>query len=74
MRFLYVAVIFGATAFGQNDRGTIAGIVRDSWGVGIAEATVQAKNTQTGATVKGVSGTGGKYTLADLPPETTTFR
>jgi len=66
MRFLFVAMILGATSFGQNSLGTIAGTVRDPWGVGFAEATVQAKNTQTAAIVKGVSGAGGKYTISDV--------
>jgi Carboxypeptidase regulatory-like domain len=67
MRFIFfITLIFGAIAFGQNDRGTIAGVVRDPWGVGLTEATVQAKNTQTGAMVKGVSGAGGKYTITDV--------
>ena len=67
MRFLVAISLLTAASFAQSDRGIISGTVRDPWGVGIAEATVQAKSTQTGNTVKAVSGVGGKYTIADVP-------
>jgi hypothetical protein len=46
MRFLFVAILLGTTSFGQNSLGTIAGTVRDPWGVALAEATVQASNAR----------------------------
>ena len=55
------------SAYGQSpDRGAIAGSVVDPAGRGFAGATVQAKNTQTGATAKAVTTAGGKYSLPDL--------
>jgi hypothetical protein len=66
MRFLTFAFVFAALAFGQNDRGTISGTVRDPWGAALADTTIQAKNVQSGTVSKAVSGAGGKYTLADL--------
>lgn len=66
MRFLFAISLLAATSFAQSDRGVISGTVRDPGGMGLAEATVQAKNTQSGTIVKGVSGAGGKYTIADV--------
>ena len=45
-------------------------MVRDPFGGVQTDATVQAKNAQTGAVVKGVSKAGGKYTIPDVPPGT----
>ena len=66
MRFLTAFFLLATVSSAQSDRGTISGVVRDPWGMTLAEATVQAKNTQTGAIVQGVSGIGGKYTIADV--------
>ena len=70
MRYLIVGFLLASTSFGQtvnpNDRGTISGMVRDPGGAALADATVQAKNAQTGSVSKAVSGAAGKYTLADV--------
>ena len=52
MRFEATAlcvVLLAATTFGQSDRGTITGTIVDPAGAVIANAPVEAKNTETGA-------------------------
>src|ERR1019366_21723 len=61
-----VGFLFVAQSFGQSDRGNISGMVQDSWGVAMANATVEAKNVATGSVAKAVSNAAGKYALADL--------
>jgi hypothetical protein len=70
MRLRTIAIAFvllAETAFGQSDKGTIQGTVSDPVGAILANAPVQAKNTDTGAVFKAASTTKGSYTLADLP-------
>ncbi|MBV9746640.1 MAG: TonB-dependent receptor [Acidobacteriia bacterium] len=70
MRFLTGVVcllIPVAAAFAQSDRGTITGTVTDSAGAVIADATIQARQTETGATFDTTSTATGNYTLAQLP-------
>src|SRR6476646_6441440 len=59
--------IIPVMAFGQSDRGAIAGTVLDPAGAVLGKATVQAKSVETGKVYKAVSLGTGKYTLADLP-------
>ena len=54
-------------AFGQGDRGTISGTVKDPVGGIVAGASVQATNASTGTVYKATSSKEGAYTLADLP-------
>jgi hypothetical protein len=61
---------FAVAAFGQSDRGSITGTVLDPVGAPIPNLTVQAKNTQTGATLRGNSSAAGKFTIADAPAGT----
>jgi hypothetical protein len=61
---LSIAAIF---VFAQSDRGTITGTVSDQAGAVVANAAVQARNVQTGATYDGATTTTGNYTLAQLP-------
>jgi Carboxypeptidase regulatory-like domain len=56
------------TAFGQGQGGAIAGTAKDPVGVAVAGATVQAKNTSTGETLKATTSKQGAYAIADLPP------
>jgi hypothetical protein len=56
-----------ASAFGQSDKGTIAGSVKDPVGKLAAGVAVQATNSATGAVFKATSSKQGAYTLADLP-------
>jgi len=55
------------TAFGQGDRGTISGDVKDPVGGIVASALVQTTNAATGAVFKSTSSKDGAYALADLP-------
>ena len=54
-------------AFGQSDRGTITGTVADPAGAIIANAAVEARNLDTGATYPVLSTDTGNYTIAQLP-------
>ena len=54
-------------AYAQSDRGTITGTITDSTGATIANATIEAKNTQTGAVYRAASSGTGNYTLGQLP-------
>src|SRR5579864_4177612 len=67
-KFLFgLSLILPVVAFGESDRGTIAGTVSNPAGASAARVTVQAKNVETGNVYKAVSMGTGKYTLAELP-------
>ena len=55
-------------AFGQAGAGTITGTVIDPAGAVIANAQIEAKNTDTGAIYPTVSTNTGNYTISQLPP------
>src|SRR6267154_1547763 len=68
-RFLAVAIfvlVTASTALSQSDRGTIAGTVEDSSGGAVANASVTATDTATGATYTSTTGPTGGYRLYDL--------
>jgi len=68
-RFLAVAIfvlVTAGTASSQSDRGTIAGTVEDSSGGAVANASVTATDTATGATYTATTGPTGGYRLYDL--------
>ena len=49
MRFRTAAVclfVFSLTAFAQTDRGTITGVISDPAGAVVANASVEAKNSE----------------------------
>jgi len=69
MRYLSFVFLFAAACFGQS-AGSISGVVHDPFGGLQSNATVQAKNAQTGIVVKGVSKADGKYTIPDVAPGT----
>ena len=54
-------------AFAQSDRGTITGTVSDPAGAVVANAAVEARNTETGAVYSSASTGTGNYTIAQLP-------
>ena len=56
-----------AVVLGQSDRGTITGTVADPAGAVVANAPIEAKNTETGAVFQAASSDTGNYTLAQLP-------
>ncbi len=55
------------TAFAQSDRGTITGTIADPAGAVVANAPVEARNVETGATYEAASSATGNYTLSQLP-------
>src|SRR6266481_3533489 len=68
-RFFAVAIfvlVTASTALSQSDRGTIAGTVEDSSGGAVANASVTATDTATGATYTATTGPTGGYRLYDL--------
>ena len=70
MKFLLLGVclfLFSGAAFAQSANGTITGTISDPAGAVIANAAVQARNVQTGATYQAESTTAGNYTIAQLP-------
>ncbi|MBV9505579.1 MAG: TonB-dependent receptor, partial [Acidobacteriia bacterium] len=66
----FIALTLGMTASAQTDRGTITGTISDPAGAVIANATVEARSTSTGAVYQGGSSNTGNYTLAQMPAGT----
>jgi hypothetical protein len=62
-----VWLLLGALAYGQQDRGIITGVVRDSTGAMIGGARVTATRTETNTKFSTVSTETGDYTLPSLP-------
>ena len=58
------------SAFAQTDRGTITGTVSDPAGAVVANATVEAKNADTGTVYPAATSNTGNYTLPQLPAGT----
>jgi Carboxypeptidase regulatory-like domain len=65
--FLVILVAFALAALGQSDGGSIRGTVTSPTGKMVANAPVQAKNTETGSVYKAASLATGQYTLQGLP-------
>ena len=55
-----------AVVLAQSDRGTITGTIADPAGAVVANAPIQARNTETGAVFQGASSATGNYTLAAI--------
>jgi len=55
-----------APAFGQSDRGTVTGTVKDPSGAVVINATVTATNLASGEVRTATSGDEGSYTLPEL--------
>jgi hypothetical protein len=73
MRAFRIAVSFIASAlvlFAQSDRGTVTGTVSDPAGAVVANAAIEARNLETGATYQAASSSTGNYTLSQLPAGT----
>ena len=64
-----VAFIFVASgiALAQGDRGTITGTVADPANAVVGGASIEAKNSESGATYTAATTETGNYTLAQLP-------
>ncbi|MBV9507159.1 MAG: TonB-dependent receptor [Acidobacteriia bacterium] len=60
-------LLFAGAVFAQSDRGTITGTVSDPAGAVIANATVEARNSETGTAFPAQSTSTGNYTIPELP-------
>jgi len=58
---------FALAAFAQSDRGTITGTISDPAGAVVANAAVEARNTETGAVYPVAASDTGNYTIVQLP-------
>jgi hypothetical protein len=67
-----LAVMFAATAFGQEFRGSISGTVTDPNGAAVPGASVTAKNTQTNVANSVTTSSEGSYAIPFLIPGTYT--
>ena len=67
MTVLAVFLIGGSLAIGQLPTGTILGVVKDSTGAVVPDATLTARNVETGLTRTATSGTDGSYRFSALP-------
>ena len=63
-------VLFALAAFAQSDRGTITGTILDPAGAVVANATIEARNVDTGSVFPVASSSTGNYTIAELPAGT----
>ena len=66
---ILVALTFSSVlVFGQVEAGSIAGVVKDSTGAVVSDATVTATNPATNAQRKSTTGSLGQYNFANLTP------
>jgi hypothetical protein len=65
---LTLCLCFAALLAAQDFRAIITGRVSDTSGAAVANVNVTATNVDSGATTSSISGEGGNYTLAALPP------
>jgi len=65
-------LIAPATAFAQETRGSIEGVIKDSTGGALPGVSVSAKQIQTNATVTAVTDSTGVYRFPSLQPGTYT--
>jgi len=65
----FVFVVSGI-ALAQGDRGTITGTVADPANAVVGGASIEAKNSESGATYTAATTETGNYTLAQLPAGT----
>jgi hypothetical protein len=62
-----IAALFVYSAFAQSTTGTITGLVSDSTGAVVPQASVTVKNQATGAQAETVSSNTGNYVIPNLP-------
>jgi hypothetical protein len=60
-------ILVASVGFAQTDRGTITGTITDPAGAMIPNASIEARNTETGAVYQTESTGTGNYSLAQLP-------
>jgi hypothetical protein len=63
-----LGTVWGVSAYGQTNFGTIVGTVTDTTGAAVPGALVVLKNDGTNATQKATAGSGGTYTFSNLTP------
>src|SRR5580658_4084672 len=63
-------LLLGAIVSAQSERGSITGVVSDPAGAVVANATIQAKNAETGVVYPAATTATGNYAIAELPPGT----
>src|SRR5215470_4650626 len=66
-KVLHLLFCCAVAAVAQSDRGTITGTISDPAGAVIASASIEARNTDTGAVYQAASSATGNYTIAQLP-------
>src|SRR5947209_9704184 len=62
-----ILVFFSFSSFAQSDRGNINGTVTDASGGVVPNATVVAKNVETGSVSQAATTGTGNYTIPQLP-------
>src|SRR5215469_13662253 len=65
--WLFLLLSAGVLAYGQTDRATITGTVKDQAGAVLPGATVTATNADTMAMFTGLTNGDGIYTIPSLP-------
>src|SRR6476661_11112466 len=66
MRLVILLLVAAVAVFAQSDRGTITGTISDPAGAVVANAPVEARNTQTGVVTTVASSATGNYTIPSL--------
>src|SRR5437868_2171186 len=56
-----------AAVFAQTDRGTITGTISDPAGAVVPNASVEARNSESGTVYRAGSSGTGNFTLAEIP-------
>jgi len=67
LSYVLTMCVMAMAAFGQGGGGTITGTVTDQAGAVIANASVEAHNTQTGTVYTAQTTSTGNYTISNLP-------
>jgi hypothetical protein len=69
-----IVILLAINAYGQGDRGTIAGVTRDSSGGAVAGAQISIVHNATNLRLETVSNESGNYRLVSLPIGSYTVR
>ena len=69
-QWVSLIVFLAALAFGQSERGTITGAVRDASGAVVPTANVTVTNRDTNVAVHATTNDAGEFTVPNLPPGT----